>query len=129
MKNLYQPLFVVVILLSVAGCISQGAQSIQNESADSLGSKIVTGSTSKAELLSVFGAPTNTTFTDGGLEIMTYEFTRLKPRARNFIPYNVLSTVDDGVRKELVILLAEDNTVRKYVLNEAEIQVRAGIFE
>ena len=119
----------LLALFALTGCISSGVQSLEDETHATLDAKIKSGETTKSQLFDMLGAPTNTTFTDGGLEVVSYEFTRLTPKARNFIPYNILSQVEDGVKKELVVLLADNNTVQKFVLNEAQIQVRAGVLE
>ena len=70
-----------------------------------------------------------TTFTDSGLEGLKYEYTRLKPSRRNFIPYNFVSQVSDAKKKELVVLLDQDSLVKKLVMNVSDEQVRFGIIE
>ncbi len=116
-------------MILMAGCTSIGNRVLQYETSSSISSKIQEGVTSKVDVYGILGIPFNTTFTDSGLEVAKYEYTHLTPRAQNFIPYNVFSRVDDGKKKELVILFDSKDIVKKYVINESEIQVRRGIFE
>jgi outer membrane protein assembly factor BamE (lipoprotein component of BamABCDE complex) len=119
----------ISILVLVAGCSSTGNNSLQYETQASLSSKITEGVTSKTDIYAILGVPFTTTFSASGLEVATYEYTHLTPRAQNFILYNVFSRVQDGKKKELVILFDNKNVVKKYVINESDIQVRNGIFE
>jgi outer membrane protein assembly factor BamE (lipoprotein component of BamABCDE complex) len=120
---------IAVILMIVAGCSSTGNNALQYETRSSLSGKIREGITSKSEVYSILGAPISTTFSGSGLEVAKYEYTHLTPRAQNFIPYNIFSLVQDGKKKELVILFDNNSIVKKYVINESDIQVREGILE
>jgi outer membrane protein assembly factor BamE (lipoprotein component of BamABCDE complex) len=117
-----------VLILSV-GCSSIGNNSLRHETSASISNKIRQGVTSKTDIYAILGAPISTTFSGDGLEVAKYEYTHLTPRAQNFIPYNVFSRVQDGKKKELVILFDSKNIVKKYVINESDIQERRGIFE
>ncbi len=77
----------------------------------------------------MLGHPTDTSFTDSGQEVIKYEYTKLTPRARNFIPYNIFSQVSDGRQRELVILISEAGVVRNFVMNETDIEERWGVLE
>lgn len=113
----------------LVACTSTGNPSLRDETPTTLGQKIQNGVTRKSEVYSLLGVPRETTFTDSGQEVARYEFTRLTPRARNFIPYNVFSQVEDGVRKELTILFNNDGTVNKFVMNESDVESRWGLVE
>jgi len=102
---------------------------LRHETSASISNKIRVGVTSKTDIYAILGAPISTTFSGGGLEVAKYEYTHLTPRAQNFIPYNIFSRVQDGKKKELVILFDSKNLVEKYVINESDIQQRRGIFE
>ncbi len=130
MKNLTMCGLVLLSgLLLLSGCTTIGNESLANESSDSISQKIHEGITTKDQLMAILGSPMETTFTDGGLEVLKYEYTRLKPRAQNFIPYNIISQVTDGKRKELVILLDEQSQVKRVVMNVSDKQIRFGIIE
>lgn len=120
---------VATLLVLTAGCSSIGNNSLQYETSSSLSDKIREGLTNKSDVYAILGAPLSTTFSGGGLEVAKYEYTHLTPRAQNFIPYNVFSRVEDGKKKELVILFDSKSIVKKYVINESDIQVRKGILE
>jgi len=130
MKKLTQSgLMLVSGLLLLSGCTTIGNESLANESLESISQKVHEGETTKEQLIAIFGAPMETTFTDGGLEVLKYEYTRLKPRAQNFIPYNIVSQVTDGKRKELVVLLDEQSQVKRMIMNVSDKQIRFGIIE
>jgi len=122
-------LVLVIGLLLLSGCTTIGNESLANESPESISQKVHEGVTTKEQLIALLGAPMETTFTDGGLEVLKYEYTRLKPRAQNFIPYNIISQVTDGKRKEIVVLLDEQSLVKRLVMNVSDKQIRFGIIE
>lgn len=103
-----------LFLLVLGGCATSGVGSLNNETCDSISEKIEVGTTTKEEVFSMLGSPSDTSFTDSGLEIIKYEHTRLTPRARNFIPYNIFSQVSDGEKKELVILFSKADIVSSH---------------
>lgn len=122
-------LVIAAALLVTAGCSSIGNNSLQYETNSTISNKIREGITSKTDVYAILGTPLTTTFSGSGLEVAKYEYTHLTPRAQNFIPYNIFSRVQDGKKKELVILFDEKSVVKKYVINESDIQVREGILE
>ena len=77
----------------------------------------------------MLGDPLSVSLTESGLEILTYEFVRFTPKARNFIPYNVFSVGNDENKKVLVVLLNEDGTVKKVILSESEGETKSGLLE
>jgi len=128
-KLILRTLVLIAGLSILSACSTIGNESLSNESPESIGNKIHEGVTSKQQLINMLGAPMETTFTDGGLEVLTYKYKRLKPRAQNFIPYNIISQVSDGKKKELVILLDESSLVKKLVMNVTDTQKRWGVIE
>ena len=113
----------------ISACSTHGNMKLEHENQVSIAEKIKQGITTKQQVYQMLGTPLETSFTENGLEIAKYEFTRMTPQARNFIPYNVFSQVTDGERKELVILFDNNELVKKFVLNESDIQKRRGIVE
>lgn len=77
----------------------------------------------------MLGDPVSISFTENGLEILTYEYARFTPKARNFIPYNFFWLGSDGRKKVLVVLLDEGGLIKKAVLNESDVETKAGVFE
>jgi outer membrane protein assembly factor BamE (lipoprotein component of BamABCDE complex) len=130
MKKVTQSGFFVVLgLLLLSGCMTTGNGSLKHESPESISKTLQEGLTTREQLIEIMGAPMETTFTDSGLEVLKYEYTKLKPSLRNFIPYNIVSRVSEAKKKELVVLLDQDSLVKKLVMNVSDEQVRFGIIE
>ncbi|MEM6543838.1 MAG: hypothetical protein AAF680_02970 [Pseudomonadota bacterium] len=119
----------IALVAFISACASSGVVGLKNENNASLESKFQPGVTLKSEILDALGRPTNTSFTDSGLEVLTYEYTELVPRARNFIPYNVFSQVVDAETKELVLLIRRDGLLERFVFNETDTEQRWGVIE
>lgn len=119
----------LVLVLFLSACSTTGVKQLEHETDATLASKINVGQTAKADVLAMLGPPTQTSFTDSGLEVISYEFEDTTPRLRNFIPYNVLSQVSDGKRKQLTVLFDDSSVVKRFVLNEAKVQERWGLLE
>ncbi len=75
------------------------------------------------------GSPNSVGITQDGLEILKYEYKRDVPMLRNFTPLVFFSFGSDIEVRQLVILLNENNTVKKTVVNEAMLQRTFGIAE
>ena len=118
-----------VALLLFAGCSTTGTQALKDETPDTISSKIQEGKTTKEEIYAVLGQPTNVSYTDSGSQILTYDYVRYTPMARNFIPYNFFSLGQKGKKKELVILLDEAGVVKKFEMNESDVEKRSGLLE
>ncbi|MFT5550129.1 MAG: outer membrane protein assembly factor BamE (lipoprotein component of BamABCDE complex) [Candidatus Azotimanducaceae bacterium] len=130
MKKVTQSGLVLMFgLVLLSGCTTIGNESLADESPESIAQKVHQGVTTKEQLVAILGVPMETTFTDGGLEVLKYEYTRLKPRAQNFIPYNIISQVTDGKRKEIVVLLDQQSVVKRLIMNTSDKQIRFGIIE
>ena len=130
MKLVYfRSLFFITAIIVLSACTTTGNQALKNETQQSIATKFQKGVSTKGEIISALGAPTETSFTSGGLEILRYEFARFTPKARNFIPYNFISVGSDGKKKELVVLLDENSLVKKLVMNESDIETLSGMAE
>ena len=128
MKLVYlRSLFLITAIIVLSACTTTGNQALKNETQQSIAAKFQKGVSTKGEIISALGAPTETSFTSEGLEILRYEFARFK--ARNFIPYNFISVGSDGKKKELVVLLDENSLVKKLVMNESDIETLSGMAE
>ena len=130
MKNLITATAVIFVCSTLfTGCTSVGNAALAKETSTSIQTKITEGVTNKQTVIDMLGMPTNTTFTDGGQEVIKYSYQHIKPKAQNFIPYNFFSHVSNAKNKELVILLDKNNVVQKMVMNESKEQIRWGIVE
>ncbi|SIO08173.1 hypothetical protein [Vannielia litorea] len=116
-------------LLALAGCDSTGNQGISQETEESVQTKLTEGVTTQAEVRQMFGAPGNVSFSSGGHDIWSYDYSEMKQSALNYIPYvNQLGSSAKGTRKQLVILFNARKVVRRYTLMESEVVERSGLF-
>jgi hypothetical protein len=77
----------------------------------------------------LFGSPLKTSFTDGGLEIWTYEFSNVSLDAVSYIPIvNWFGASASGTKKELVVLFDRAGVVQRYSMSESDVRQRTGIF-
>ncbi|MBU6995023.1 outer membrane protein assembly factor BamE domain-containing protein [Ferrovum myxofaciens] len=119
----------VVLCVALAGCASTGNESIRAESSSTIKDKIVEGKTTQAQVQSLFGAPTVTSFTDSGLEVWTYDFTKMSADAISYVPVvNWFGASSSGTKKSLVVLFDKQNVVQRYSLKEAEVSQKTGLF-
>ncbi len=119
----------VVVVGLLAGCASTGNETLRSESEDSVQKKIVEGKTTKKEVRTMFGSPLKTNFTDSGLEVWTYEFTKATVDAVSFIPIvNMFGSSASGTKKELVVLFSRAGVVQRYAMSESDVKQRSGVF-
>jgi hypothetical protein len=130
MKHTKSGLFASVICLAlVVGCVSTGNETLRKESESSVATKIVEGKTTKTEVKGMFGSPIKTTFTDGGLEIFTYELSKMSADAINYVPLvGLFGGTASGTKKELVILFDEHGVVKRFSMSESPVKVKTGVF-
>jgi outer membrane lipoprotein-sorting protein len=122
-------LFSVVSILTIVGCASKGNESLRKETELSIGSKLTEGQTTKADVRKMLGSPLKTSFTDGGLEISTYEFDNVTSDVINYVPVlNWLGSSASGTKKELVILFDRANVVQRYSMSESNVKVKTGLY-
>jgi len=111
----------------VAGCATSGNETLKQVSETSITTMIVEGQTTKADVKKQFGSPLKTTFTDGGLETWTYEFSKVHLTGKSYIPIvNIWASGTTGTKKELVVLFDEKGIVKRYAMNESQIDTKSG---
>ena len=77
----------------------------------------------------MFGSPLKTSFTDGGQEIWTYEFTKVSADAVSYIPIvSLFGATASGTKKELVVMFNKDNVVQRFAMSESEVKQKTGVF-
>lgn len=117
------------VLAIFTGCASSGNETLRKETEASVKQKMVEGKTTKAEVKTMFGSPLKTTFTDGGMEIFTYELSKVSADAINYVPLvGLLGGSASGTKKELVILFDENSVVKRFSMSESPVQTKTGIF-
>jgi outer membrane protein assembly factor BamE (lipoprotein component of BamABCDE complex) len=115
--------------LTLVGCASKGNESLRKETEVSIGTKLTEGKTTKSEVRQMLGSPLKTSFTDGGLEISTYEFDNVTSDAINYVPVlNWLGSSASGTKKELVILFDKTNVVQRYSMSESNVKTKTGLY-
>jgi len=99
-----------------------------DQSQESVSKFIVEGKTSKSDLTSKFGDPTNTSYTDSGNEIWTFQHVRASPQAINYIPVaNLFARGFDTTTKRLVVFFDKNGIVQKYTMSETQGETAAGV--
>lgn len=122
---------IAIVLMSLAllsGCASTGNDSLKDHNETTVGSYITEGVTSKSQVMTTFGSPMDTSFTDGGREIWEYSLSDVSADAVNFIPVvNLFGSSASGTQKKLTILF-DDDTVARYSMTESDVRTATGLF-
>ncbi|XVJ71666.1 MAG: hypothetical protein HEQ39_00230 [Rhizobacter sp.] len=119
----------VVFSIALSGCASVGNETLRAETESSVQGKIVEGKTTKSEVRSIFGSPLKTTFTDGGLEVWTYEFSNVSADAVSYIPIvSMLGSSASGKKKELVVLFDSAGITKRFSMSESDVKQKTGLF-
>src|SRR5262250_1685996 len=112
----------------LAGCASSGNESIADASHETVSGQLVKGRTTQAQVRQLYGDPIKTSFTDSGNESWEYEFSRLRSKPTNFIPYvNLVYSGADGEKKSLVILFDKRKVIQQYTISTSQVDVSRGL--
>jgi outer membrane protein assembly factor BamE (lipoprotein component of BamABCDE complex) len=129
MRSKIALLAILAAVSVVSGCASVGNETLRAESESTVKGKMVEGKTTKAEVKSMFGSPMKTTFTDGGLEVWTYEFSKVSADAVSFIPIvNLFGATASGTKKELVAMFETNGVLKRYAMSESDVKQKTGVF-
>lgn len=129
MKQTYLLAALCAAALTLTGCASTGNETLRNESEAAIQGKITEGKTTKAEVRKMYGSPLKTSFTDGGLEVATYEFSNVSSDAINYVPIvNWFGSSSSGTKKELVVLFDKANIVQRFSMSASEVKQKTGLF-
>ena len=129
MKTKIATLLLTALFLLLSGCASVGNETLRAESETSVKGKLTEGKTTKAEVKAMFGSPLKTTFTDGGLEVWTYEFSKVSADAVSYIPIvNLFGATSSGTKKELVALFDTAGVLKRYSMSESDVKQKTGVF-
>jgi outer membrane protein assembly factor BamE (lipoprotein component of BamABCDE complex) len=121
--------FIFFAAVCVAALTLAGNESLRKETELSIGTKLTEGKTTKTEVRTMLGSPLKTSFTDGGLEISTYEFDNVTSDAINYVPVlNWLGSSASGTKKELVILFDRANVVQRFSMSESNVKTKTGLY-
>ena len=115
-----------VVLLG--GCASVGNESIADATPESVSGQLVKGRTTQNQVRGAYGAPAKTTFTDSGNEIWEYDFSRMRTKPTNFIPYvSLIHSGAEGDKKSLVIFFDKHKVVQQYTVSTSKVDVSNGL--
>ena len=122
-------IILVLFAFALSGCASVGNEKLRAESESTVAQKIVEGKTTKAEIRTMFGSPLKTSFTDGGLEIWNFEFTKVSADAVSYIPLvGLFGGSASGKKKELVLMFDQNSIVKRFSMSESDVTHKTGIF-
>ena len=121
--------FVAALLSAfLAGCASVGNESIADASPQTLSGQLVKGKTTQARVRELYGDPIKSSFTDSGNELWEYEFSRLRSKPTNFVPYlNVVYSGAEGDKKSLVIFFDKRKVVQQYTISTSKVDISRGL--
>jgi outer membrane protein assembly factor BamE (lipoprotein component of BamABCDE complex) len=129
MKKILVGSMFLLAALTMSGCASVGNEKLRAESEGTMSQKIVEGKTTKAEVKVMFGSPMKTSFTDGGLEIWNYEFSKVSADAVSFIPIvGLFGGSASGTKKELVVMFDQQSVVKRFAMSESDVSHKTGLF-
>ena len=123
--------FVVISVISVllSGCAGVGNEKLRSETEASVSTRIVEGKTTTQEVKAMFGSPEKATFTDGGLEVWNYEFSKISADAVSYIPIvNLFGSSASGKKKQLVVMFDATNVVKRFSMSESDVSRKTGLF-
>jgi outer membrane protein assembly factor BamE (lipoprotein component of BamABCDE complex) len=125
-----------IILISIAllaGCANAGNKAVDGLTQADVSKSLVQEKTTKNEVRNLFGSPMETTYTDGGLEIWKYEYVDASAMTAEtvgsmLLTFGLAGTKTEGTKYELTILFNDNDTVKKFNMNDSEVQSGTGIF-
>lgn len=113
----------------LGGCASVGNESIADASVESVSQQIYKGRTTQTQVRQLYGDPMRTSFTDSGNETWEYDFSRLRSKPVNFIPYvNAVYSGAEGEKKSLVIFFDRHKIVQQFTVSTSQVDVSQGLF-
>ena len=113
----------------LGGCASVGNESIADASLESVSHQLAKGKTTQAQVRQLYGDPMKSSFTDSGNETWEYEFSRLRSKPTNFVPYlNIIHSGAEGDKKSLVIFFDKKKVVQQYTVSTSQVDISRGLF-
>ncbi len=120
------------LVLLFVGCSSTGNTILKKETEVTISQKIIEGRTSKKDVQNLFGAPMTASF-DGGLLVWKYELEDTSLDAVSIpsllFTYGLAGTRSSGTKKQLTILFANDDLVKKVSMSESPVTTGTMLFK
>ena len=119
--------------LMLVACANTGNESMKGMTEDKAQATIVEGKTTKAQIKGMFGSPFETSYTDSGSLIWTYQYDDTSAFTVETVG-SVLFTMglagikSEGTRNELVILFDENDVVKKFNMSNSDVETGTLLF-
>ncbi len=123
----------LLTLTFISGCANVGNPKLNGITEVDVQKIIVSGKTTQNEVKAYFGSPFQTSFTDGGLAIWTYQYddtSALTPETVGSVvlTLGLAGAKSRGTRNELVILFDENKVVKNFNMSNSPIEAGTGVF-
>ena len=123
-----KPIIVAVagaILLS--GCASAGNDKVRTETMDTVGTKVVKGTTTKSQVRGLYGEPSSVSLTDSGSEVWKYEYAHATAKAVSFVPIvGLFAGGADVTKNEVVFIFDKNDVMQNYTVHASQSETRNG---
>lgn len=123
----------LLVSVLVAGCANVGNIKLKGITEAEIQKIITVGKTTQNDVKAQFGSPFQTSFTDGGLAIWTYQYddtSTLTPETVGSVVFTlgIAGTKAKGTRHELVLLFDENKVVKNFNMSNNPIEIGTGVF-
>ena len=117
----------IFFLVFLTGCATTGNESLKGMSEEDVAAIITVGETTKDQVQAIFGSPFQTSFTDGGALIWTFQYDDTSALTAEtvgsvLLTMGIAGTKSRGVRSQLVVMFNEDDIVQRYNMSNSYIE-------
>ena len=117
----------IFFLVFLTGCATTGNESLKGMSEEDVAAIITVGETTKDQVQAIFGSPFQTSFTDGGALIWTFQYDDTSALTAEtvgsvLLTMGIAGTKSRGVRSQLVVMFNEDDIVQRYNMSNSDIE-------
>lgn len=104
-------LLAIVIGVTIVGCTHENGTKVAQDQA----AKIQKGTTTRADLVTMFGPPSSSTIHADGKEMLTWRYSSVRPNASSYIPVvNIFTHKLDMEDTDLLVTLNKEHIVEDY---------------
>lgn len=128
MNRLIASVFFISAIFT-SGCSTSGNQHIENETSQSLQSKIIKHKTTKSEITARLGEPDTRTTTDDGQEEWTYLMVNNQFDATTFLPFAGLLTGGSKTQARELVITFRGDTVSQWTFSENNSRMKTGLIQ
>lgn len=128
-KKLSLSFLLVLSVLAFTGCsVNSGNGAIQGQSNQKLSQKLIKGKTTEAQVVRMFGQPTDKTFKGNGEPEWIYKHSALHNGFVSYIPIVGFFAGDQSqTKKELAILFHKNGTIKDWAWSSSNTPLKAGL--